>query len=108
MLVGHEPDLSALVAAPASGTFGRPFEKAMVVGVHLGVDRAATRRLRFVLEPKTLKLDDGGPGGKLSRPSVKVFRRGRFSLQAACRGRLWGAVPSRANGRNLQVKSPFP
>jgi phosphohistidine phosphatase len=64
MLVGHEPDLSEVVAS-LLGTFDRPFEKAMVVGLHLrpadpgqqadaGVPRS---RLRFVLDPKALCLD---------------------------------------------------
>src|SRR5579859_7952669 len=34
MLVGHEPDLSALVNG-LLGEFSRPFEKAMVVGIHV-------------------------------------------------------------------------
>ncbi len=54
MLVGHEPDLSALVASLV-GRFGRSFEKAMVVGVHVGA-KAGDAELRFVLEPKSLKL----------------------------------------------------
>jgi phosphohistidine phosphatase len=54
MLVGHEPDLSALVSA-LLGDFGRSFEKAMVVGIQLTSGGVA--RLRFVLNPKTLHLD---------------------------------------------------
>jgi phosphohistidine phosphatase len=54
MLVGHEPDLSELVGALV-GTFGRAFDKAMVVGLHLP-SVTGRGRLRFVLEPKTLKL----------------------------------------------------
>jgi phosphohistidine phosphatase len=54
MLVGHEPDLSALVET-LLGSFGRAFEKAMVVGLHLPPD-GAHPRLRFVLEPKTLRV----------------------------------------------------
>jgi phosphohistidine phosphatase SixA len=54
MLVGHEPDLSELVGALV-GTFGRGFDKAMVVGLHLP-SVTGRGRLRFVLEPKTLKL----------------------------------------------------
>jgi phosphohistidine phosphatase len=61
MLVGHEPDLSGLVTALV-GTFDRPFEKAMVVGVHIGAS-GGEATLRFVLEPKTLKLDEGPPAG---------------------------------------------
>jgi phosphohistidine phosphatase len=55
MLVGHEPDLSALVAS-LSGEFDRPFEKAMIVGLQVPSGGGAKTRLRFVLEPKTLKL----------------------------------------------------
>jgi phosphohistidine phosphatase len=55
MLVGHEPDLSTLVAG-LLGDFARPFEKAMVVGLHVATD-GGPARLRFVLEPKTLRLD---------------------------------------------------
>jgi phosphohistidine phosphatase len=54
MLVGHEPDLTALVSA-LLGDFGRPFEKAMVVGIQLTPGGAA--RLRFILNPKTLHLE---------------------------------------------------
>lgn len=54
MVVGHEPDLSAL-ASSLVGSFGRPFEKAMVVG--LGTAAAGRSRTRFVLEPKSLRLD---------------------------------------------------
>jgi phosphohistidine phosphatase len=55
MLVGHEPDLSTLVVA-LLGAFGRPIEKAMVVGIH-PVGNGARSKLRFVLDPKTLKFD---------------------------------------------------
>lgn len=54
MLVGHEPDLSALASA-LLGDFGEPFEKAMVVGVQLSSGGAG--RLRFILNPKTLHLE---------------------------------------------------
>jgi len=58
MLVGHEPDLSDLVAGALSGSggFGRGFDKAMVVGLQLG-ERGDRARLRFVLDPRALKLD---------------------------------------------------
>jgi phosphohistidine phosphatase len=54
MFVGHEPDLSQLADA-LLGAFERPFDKAMVVAIHLapGETRA---RLRFVLDPKALRL----------------------------------------------------
>lgn len=55
MLVGHEPDLSSIVARLV-GEFDRPFDKAMVVGLHIPAD-AGPVRLRFVLEPKTLRFD---------------------------------------------------
>jgi phosphohistidine phosphatase len=53
MLVGHEPDLSGLVATLLGAPFERPFEKAMVVGLQISPDHGHGR-LRFVLEPKTL------------------------------------------------------
>jgi len=64
MLVGHEPDLSQLVST-LLGTFGKGFDKAMVVGLSLGgTDEAPSAqstlprtRLRFVLDPKALRLD---------------------------------------------------
>jgi phosphohistidine phosphatase len=79
MLVGHEPDLSGLVSsllgllglAGPAGTFDRPFDKAMVVGLQLRANDAASARLpasaarlRFVFDPKTLRLDPDarGPG----------------------------------------------
>jgi len=55
MLVGHEPDLSTLAAA-LLGTFERPFDKAMVVALHVSTG-PAPGRLRFVLDPKSLCLD---------------------------------------------------
>jgi phosphohistidine phosphatase len=55
MLVGHEPDLSALVSTLVEDLH-RPFEKAMIVGLSLPSGAGKTK-LRFVLEPKTLKLD---------------------------------------------------
>jgi phosphohistidine phosphatase len=58
MFVGHEPDLSALVSALLGVQLGRPFEKAMVVGLHVPPDGGPCR-LRFVLEPKTLQLETG-------------------------------------------------
>lgn len=54
MLVGHEPDLSALVAGLLGEAVG-PLEKAMVVGLHLPSD-GGDGRLRFVLEPKLPRL----------------------------------------------------
>jgi phosphohistidine phosphatase len=58
MLVGHEPDLSGVVST-LLGSFGRAFEKAMVVGIHLPASgtAGARPRLRFVLDPKALRLD---------------------------------------------------
>jgi phosphohistidine phosphatase len=55
MFVDHEPDLSGLVSE-LLGSFDRPFDKAMVVGLHLAAE-GGRARLRFVLEPKTLRLD---------------------------------------------------
>jgi phosphohistidine phosphatase len=55
MLVGHEPDLSELVTQLAPGSGPPSFDKAMVVGLSVGPpgERA---RLRFVLDPRTLRL----------------------------------------------------
>ena len=59
LLAGHEPDLSTLVAG-LLGDFGRPFDKAMVVGVHVP-DHGGPARLRFVLDPKKLELETSPP-----------------------------------------------
>ncbi len=56
MLVGHEPDLSHLAEALLGGSFEHPFEKGMVVGLHLSSD-SPRARLRFVLDSKMLRLD---------------------------------------------------
>lgn len=52
MLVGHEPDVSTLVASVLPEGFEQGFEKAMVVG--LDVDEGKPLRRAFVLEPKSL------------------------------------------------------
>jgi len=54
--VGHEPDLTG-VAAALLGGFDRTFDKAMVVGLHLPGD-GGQARLRFVLDPRTLTLEN--------------------------------------------------
>jgi phosphohistidine phosphatase len=59
MLVGHEPDLSELVSALCGSAFGRPFEKAMVVGLDLAAD-GGHASVRFVLSPKTLRVEPAG------------------------------------------------
>src|SRR4051812_26429475 len=51
MLVGHEPDVSALGAELLPG-WSRGFDKAMVLGLRLGQDGEVERR--FLLEPKHL------------------------------------------------------
>jgi phosphohistidine phosphatase len=61
MFVGHEPDLSELVDG-LLGSFGRAFEKAMVVGLHLP-SATGRARLRFVLDPKSLKLSPDARSG---------------------------------------------
>ncbi len=61
MVVGHEPDLSDLVGG-LLGTFGRAFDKAMVVGLHLP-SATGRARLRFVLDPKSLKLSPDARSG---------------------------------------------
>jgi phosphohistidine phosphatase len=54
MIVGHEPDLSVLVGAFVGG-FARDMLKAMVVGILLR--EAEPARLRFVLDPKALRVE---------------------------------------------------
>jgi phosphohistidine phosphatase len=56
MLVGHEPDLSELATALLPKGTPHPFDKAMVVGIHVGPN-GDHARLRFVLDPRALKLD---------------------------------------------------
>jgi phosphohistidine phosphatase len=61
MLVGHEPDLSALAAHLGGRPFSTGLEKGMVVGLatHKDDPTAVPMRLRFVLAPKTLEwMDD--------------------------------------------------
>ena len=55
LVVGHEPDLSALVAELTREPFRRDMLKAMVVGLRLATPEAPAE-LRFVLDPKTLEL----------------------------------------------------
>jgi phosphohistidine phosphatase len=55
MLVGHEPDLSSLVSSLLGTPFTRGVDKAMVIGLHLDADGHV--RLRFVLDPKALRLE---------------------------------------------------
>ena len=59
MIVGHEPDLSSLVSMFLGG-FSHAMLKAMVVGLHAS---DGDTRLRFVLDPKVLKLDREGESG---------------------------------------------
>jgi phosphohistidine phosphatase SixA len=61
LLAGHEPDLSALVAGLV-GRFGRSFDKAMIVGLHVG-EKGGDARLRFVLDPRSLKLETDPAAG---------------------------------------------
>jgi len=56
MVVGHEPDVSALVMALIDAPFTREMLKAMVVGLQM---RAGEKtKLRFVLDPKTLHVNN--------------------------------------------------
>jgi phosphohistidine phosphatase len=59
LLVGHEPDLSALVAALV-GRFDGGLDKAMVVGLQAATGGRVT--LRFVLDPKALRFDPDARG----------------------------------------------
>jgi phosphohistidine phosphatase len=56
LFAGHEPDLSALVSSLLDHTFGRPFDKSMVVGLQLPSD-GSKARLRFVLDAKTRRFE---------------------------------------------------
>jgi phosphohistidine phosphatase len=56
LLVGHEPDLTSMADALLEG-FGRPFDKATVVGLHLPSE-GGKARLRFVLDPRTLTIEN--------------------------------------------------
>jgi phosphohistidine phosphatase len=58
LFVGHEPDLSA-VASALVADFDRPFDKAMVVGLQVPAE-GGRGRLRFVLDPRTLRLETAG------------------------------------------------
>jgi len=55
MVVGHEPDLSSLVATLLDVPFTRDMLKAMVVGLRMQLGEPNT--LRFVLDPKALRLE---------------------------------------------------
>lgn len=59
MLVGHEPDLSDLLSTLLGASHNRPFEKAMVIGLHLS-RTTGLGKIRFVLDPKTLQLEVSG------------------------------------------------
>ncbi len=93
MLVGHEPDLSELVARPARQPSGAPFDKAMVVGLHL---RAGTGRRPAALRariPRALKLSrrrtarQAAAAETLSAPAGCVrLRWGRAALARNMRG----------------------
>jgi phosphohistidine phosphatase len=70
-LVGHEPDVSVLVASLGVTAIDRGFMKAMVVGVSLPDLEADTAvppsvgklgaRLRFVMDPKTRLIERAAP-----------------------------------------------
>ena len=59
MMVGHEPDMSALASALLGHDFDRGFDKGMVVGLQLPAD-SQRAQLRFVLDPHALKIRPGG------------------------------------------------
>ncbi|MEO7095943.1 MAG: phosphohistidine phosphatase SixA [Polyangiales bacterium] len=63
MVVGHEPDVSILVAARLGAPLEIGFAKSMVVGLRVPPDETDAK-LRFILDPKTLRLDqDSRPTG---------------------------------------------
>ncbi len=55
MVVGHEPDLSTLIMALLDGPFAREMLKAMVVGLQM--KHGEKTKLRFVLDPKILRIE---------------------------------------------------
>lgn len=58
MIVGHEPDLSSLVAHLVGQPPPQGMLKAMVVGISIDLHEGAERarpKLRFILDPKTLQ-----------------------------------------------------
>jgi phosphohistidine phosphatase SixA len=55
MVVGHEPDLSILVASLLGSPMDLGFSKGMVVALRVPNDDADAE-LRFVLDPKTLEI----------------------------------------------------
>ena len=64
MVVGHEPDVSILVASLLGSPLEIGFAKSMVVGLRVPADEADAK-VRFVLDPKTLQFHqdarvDGG------------------------------------------------
>ena len=59
MLVGHEPDLSDLVARLAGAPPSQGMLKSMVVGV--SVAEGGESKLRFIFDPKTLAFDPPHP-----------------------------------------------
>jgi len=54
MVVGHEPDLSALVAELLGDAMPLPMDKAMVVALDLSGNAPAS--LRFIVEPRALTM----------------------------------------------------
>jgi phosphohistidine phosphatase len=64
MLVGHEPDLSELTAILIAKGSPGTFDKAMVIGLYVGPGGDHSR-LRFVLDPRGLKLDPDHRGSGL-------------------------------------------
>jgi len=58
------PDLSELLAILTPKGSSHPFDKAMVVGLHIGPNGDHSR-LRFVLDPRALKLDPDHRGSGL-------------------------------------------
>ena len=79
MLVGHEPDLSALAAA-LLGDFGEPFEKAMVVGVQALVRGGRSPSLR----PRS---ENAPFGSRRARSRVRLAD----PLETGARRRFWTA-----------------
>jgi phosphohistidine phosphatase len=62
MVVGHEPDLSILVATLLGEPLPLAMQKAMVVGLRIDPTGVETK-LRFVLDPKILRFVEDRRGG---------------------------------------------
>ncbi len=56
MVVGHEPDVSILIASLLGNPLPSPFSKGMVVSLRVPPEERLDATMRFVLDPKSLQL----------------------------------------------------